>query len=266
MMSSASKSPLPRILTAMIGLSLLAIIAYQQTRIRKLEQNVSKTAPDPGPSAVSSNRTEAAPAESDDRSRRSTRRSDDPLEAARKERAASIEKQLEEISAPLSQDMASTMFKTEVMPGQSIVTGGYKTPEDRSQFTILKPEIINRNGHDSIRIAAKIIDMGAEDIVATGMDSLATNAKNTLQHAETWEESDVSNTMETLKKSGVSDMMSSPEVMVTPGTEFMMSIGTNETGSYVLKGIATISPTGSGVVLETRIEQRDPPASEPPTN
>lgn len=91
---------------------------------------------------------------------------------------------------------------------------------------------------------------------------IATNAKNTLQHAETWEESDVSNTMETLKKSGRCDRMSGPTIMTRPGSEFTIAIGSNETDSYVLKGTATPSPSGSGVLLQTRIEQRDPAAGK----
>ena len=257
-MSSPSKSRIPRIPAAVILASLLAVIVFQQVRIRELEQRDSKAGSMSVPSAVLGKQTgttepSAAP------SPRATRRADDPLEQARKEHTAQIEKQLDEISAPLAQDMASTMFKAEVKPGQSIVTGGYKTPDGRNQFTVLKPQLIrDASGQDSIRIDANIIGMGAEDITATGLDSLATNAKNTLQHAETWEESDVSNTMETLKKSGSSDRMSGPTIMTRPGSEFTIAIGSNETGFYVLKGTATHSPSGSGVLLQTRIEQRDP--------
>jgi biotin carboxyl carrier protein len=249
-----------------ILVSLLAVIVFQQVRIRELEQRDSKAGPMPVPSAVLSKQTgttESSAALSPRATRRATRRADDPLEQARKEHTAQIEKQLDEISAPLAQDMASTMFKAEVKPGQSIVTGGYKTPDGRNQFTVLKPQLIrDASGQDSIRIDANIIDMGAEDITVTGLDSLATNAKNTLQHAETWEESDVSNTMETLKKSGSSDRMSGPTIMTRPGSEFTIAIGSNETGSYVLKGTATPSPSGSGVLLQTRIEQRDPAAGK----
>ncbi len=196
----------------MILASLLAVIVFQQVRIRGLEQHDSKAGPIPVPSAVLSKQT-GATEPSAARSPRATRRADDPLEQARKEHTAQIEKQIDEISAPLAQDMASTMFKAVVKPGQSIVTGGYKTPDGRNQFTVLKPQLIrDASGQDSIRIDSKIIDMGAEDIAATGLYSLATNAKNTLQHAEAWEESDVSNTMETLEKSGRCDRMSGPTI------------------------------------------------------
>jgi hypothetical protein len=242
-----------------ILLSLLAVIVFQQARIRDLEKRESAAVPTaPGVSsqpAGTAEPTDAPPT-------RSGHRAEDPLEQARKERAASLEKQLDEIAAPLAEDMASTMFKAEVKPGRSIVTGGYKTPDGKCQFTVLKPQLIHdASGHDYIKIESKVIDMSAEDIAATGLDSLATNAKNTLQHAETWEESDVSNTMENLKKSGLSDLISGATIMTMPGSEFTMAIGTNETGSYVLKGTATPSPGGSGVLLQTRIEQREP-ASE----
>jgi hypothetical protein len=257
-MSSPKKSPVPRIPAALTLIALLAIIVFQQIRIRELEKHDSKagTVPAPTTGLIKQAGTAEPPAAP---SPPTKRRTNDPLEKARNDRAAEIKRQLEEISAPLAQDMASTMFKAEVKPGQSIVTGGYKTPDGKSQFTVLKPRLVREpDGQESILIETKIIDMSSGDIAATGLDSLATQARNTLQHAEAWEESDVSNAMETVKKSGLSDVLSGATIRTMPGSEFSMSIGSVETGSYVLKGTASPSPTGSGVLLQTRIEQREP--------
>ena len=39
------------------------------------------------------------------------------------------------------------------------------------------------------------LHLGQGDTQKSGLDSLATNARNTLQHAESWEESEVASTM-----------------------------------------------------------------------
>ncbi len=85
----------------MILASLLSVIVFQQVRIRELEQHDSKAVPMPVPSAVLSKQT-GTTEPSAALSPRATRRADAPLEQARKEHTAQIEKQLDEISAPLA--------------------------------------------------------------------------------------------------------------------------------------------------------------------
>lgn len=46
------------------------------------------------------------------------------------------------------------------------------------------------NGGKQIEIDSNLIAMRQEDTKQSGLDCLATNAKNTLQHAGSWEESD----------------------------------------------------------------------------
>ena len=170
----------------------------------------------------------------------------------------SVEKQLAEISAPLNGDMASTMFNADVKAGQSVVTGGYQTTDGRNQFTILKPRIVtDRNGGKQIEIDSNLIAMSQEDTKQSGLDSLATNARNTLQHAESWEESDVSGTMEMLRNSTDSEHLGQPKTVVTPGGKFTIQMTSDDKSSYTLSGTAELSPDGSGVVLKARIEQKE---------
>lgn len=154
--------------------------------------------------------------------------------------------------------MASTMFHADIKEGQSVVTGGYQTADGRNQFTILKPSLIRGpKGGTQIQIDSKRIAVSQDDTVQTGLATLATNAKNTLQHAESWEEGDVSKTMEKIQNSTSSEYLGEPKVVVEPGQKFAIEMISDGQNSYTLAGTAELSPTGSGVVLKARIQQTE---------
>lgn len=154
--------------------------------------------------------------------------------------------------------MASTMFNADIKRGQSLVTGGYQTADGRNQFTILKPSIISgADGSKQIQIDSNLIAMSRNDTTQSGLDSLATNAKNTLQHAESWEESDVAGTMQMLQNSSDSEHLGQPKIVVAPGEKFTIQMTSDDQSSYTLSGTADLSLDGSGVVLKARIEQKE---------
>lgn len=76
------------------------------------------------------------------------------------------------------------------------------------------------HGQEQIQIDSKLIALGQEDTTKSGLDTLATNAKNTLQHAESWEESDVSSTMDAIRNSQGSEYPGAAKVIVEPGRDF----------------------------------------------
>lgn len=242
---------------AMFGV-LLALIFVQQGRIRKMERGNADAA---AQTAAPINHRPSAQAGLGDGppAVRVHRRQDDLIAGARNTPTEeSVANQLAEISAPLQGDMASTMFNADVKQGQSVVTGGYQTADGRNQFTILKPRVVtDRNGKQQIEIDSNLVAMSQEDTRQSGLDSLATNARNTLQHAESWEESDVSGTMELIRNSTSSEHLGQPKTVVEPGGKFSIEMTSDDRSSYTLSGTAELSPDGSGVVLKARIEQKD---------
>jgi len=257
MIPTRSPRHLRTLLTAAILIALVAAVLIQQSRIRALQADHAAggdrltTRLGPTHSAVEDS-PEAAPTT---RQRRSVQ---DPLAQARKKHLEGLEKQLAEISAPLVEDMASTMFHADIKEGQSLVTGGYQAVDGKNQFTILKPSVIRtRDGQQQIQIASKLIAVGKEGTMKSGLDTLATNARNTLQHAESWEESDVSSVLETIRNSqGGDHLTSAPTVTVIPGQSFSIEILSDNRKFYSLAGNAELSPSGSGVVLKARIQQK----------
>lgn len=256
MIPTRSPRHLRTLLTAAILIALVAAVLIQQSRIRALQADHAaggdRLSTRLGPThSAAEDSPEAAPTT---RQRRSVQ---DPLAQARKEHLEGLEKQLAEISAPLVEDMASTMFHADIKEGQSLVTGGYQTADGKNQFTILKPSVVrDSNGHEQIQIDSKLIAVSQDDTRQSGLDTLATNARNTLQHAESWEESDVSSTMEKIQNSTSSEHLGAPKVVVGPGQKFTIEMISDDRNSYTLAGTAELSPSGSGVVLKARIQQK----------
>ncbi len=258
-----SQEPEPRLrlplwITAMVLIILLGVIAWQQARIETLQEK-SREADSPlhaGPGRAltpGGGDGEALPT-------RTQRTRQDPLASARQEHTRAVEKQLSEISAPLNEDMMSTMFRAEIQNGRSIVTGGYRTADGRNQFTILKPKVVRTaSGREQIEIDSHLIAMSEQDTRRSGLDTLATQARNTLQHAESWEESDVSTTMDLLRDSTDSENLGAPKVLLEPGQDFTIQMTSDDRSSYTLSGTATLAPDGSGVILKARIEQKEKP-------
>lgn len=244
-------------LIAAILIGLLAVIVRQQTRIRSLERGKENIGKHEEP--MNRNKTTRSSGISDDNPASGVgRRSDRSHEETANQRTAAAEAQLAEISSPLTSDMASTMFNADVKAGQSVVTGGYQTSDGRNQFTILKPRVVtDRNGGKQIEIDSNLIAMSPEDTKRSGLDSLATNAKNTLQHAESWDESDVSSTMDMIRNSADSEHLGQPKAIVGPGQSFSIQMTSDDESGYTLKGTAELSQDGSGVVLKARIEQKE---------
>jgi hypothetical protein len=246
------------IVCLLVFICLLGVIAFQQFQIRDLRITHKETA---APAENTRTTTRSGPRQGDETdataATRPLRREEDRQAQARQEKLDEVEKELKEISEPLAEDMASTMFNADVKTGQSVVTGGYQAADGKNRFTILKPIMIqSADGRQQIQISSKMIAVSSEDTTSTGLNTLATNAKNTLQHAETWEEADVSSTMEKIRSSQSSNFMAAPNVIVNPGEKFSMKMFRDSERTYTLEGTAEVSPNGSGVVLKARIEEK----------
>lgn len=242
-------------LAAGIILAALVVVIYvQDSQIQTL--NTTKlVAQTPAPPAKITRPVAAEPG-----IRRTRPRVEDAVDRARKQHLMGVETKLEQISRPMVEDMASTMFSAELTQGQSIVTGGFPTADGRSQFTILTPEKVRlADGTEAFQINAKIMALDAEKTLSSGLDSLSTKARNTLQHAEAWEKTDIDSTLEQLQNSPGSDLLTSPTLTTSAGEPFKVEFGSVEEGFYSLEGTANHSNDGSGIRLNARIELKEPP-------
>jgi len=163
--------------------------------------------------------------------------------------------QLEEITRPLGQDVLSSTVNAEINPGETLVTGGYKTANGNYELTFLTPRSATLDdGREAIEVSCKVLSVGSEFVDAHGLETLATNAKNTLQHAEAWMQDDVSRTLGAASHAEGAGMLSSPKVVALPSAPFTLSWEDKGGARFSIQGTATKSPNGS-FAIQSRVER-----------
>ena len=172
--------------------------------------------------------------------------------------SAKLDKKLSEILRPLEQDMVSSYLETSVKEDELILTGGHPLESGKRYYASLKPKrIILDDGREAIRVDSRLFSL--DDAVAeqSELHSLMTNAKNTLQHGEIWNEDDFQNTFEDFGES--LNSISQPSLIVMPGSTAQMSIGSQGAGGHRMHVTPSVSEDDGSIDLEVRIEQQNRP-------
>lgn len=158
------------------------------------------------------------------------------LEAAKSE--------LEIINRPLTKDMLSSTVRAELSPDETLVTGGYKRPDGNYEFAFLTPSSVTlSDGSQAVRVQSSILIAGPQVVKENGLDSLATNARNTLQHAEAWEQEYTEATLRSLAKAEGTGVMTAPSVIVSDSKPFELEAP--DEAPFVLVGSAVKNSDGN---------------------
>ena len=158
--------------------------------------------------------------------------------------------ELEELRRPLVADVLSSTLRAELKSGEVVVTGGYKLADGRRLYAFAKPVIENIDGAKVVKIESRYLSLTDEVGKSVGLDNLATNAANTLQHGEVWvpaEEQAVFASLETMPDTR---LVTSPSVSVLPGRSATITFG-----EVQLKVTPTLAKEGDGLGMELRLEQ-----------
>lgn len=165
--------------------------------------------------------------------------------------------QLAELRRPLDADILSSTLRAELKSGEVVVTGGYRLPDGKRLYAFAKPVVEQVDGQDMIKIEGRYLSLTDDAGKAVGLDSLATNAANTLQHGEVWVPAEEESVFTQLSGTAGTDVVTYPSLSVRPG-----SSGTISVGDIHLKVTPTRAAEGNGLGLELRLEQ---PQVAPPT-
>ncbi|MEM9478202.1 MAG: hypothetical protein AAGA58_00930 [Verrucomicrobiota bacterium] len=168
---------------------------------------------------------------------------------------------------PLERPMASATVHARLKPDEVLVTGGYEIGNGRHQFTFIQPEPTTLDdGREAIFVKSRVLELDKEAIESSGLTSLATNARNTLQHAEAWVREDFESTLEQLHSENGVDAVLSPAVVTLPGRSFKIEMGSIDESnpSYAIDGRLVPAGSGRGFDIQTRIERADPIADAAP--
>jgi hypothetical protein len=168
-----------------------------------------------------------------------------------REALARTRENLAELRRPMDADVMSSALRAELKSGEVVVTGGYRLPDGTRLYAFVQPFVERAaDGADVVRISSQFRFLEDEVGAAAGLDNLATNAANTLQHGEVWVAEEQREILELIDPiAGVSGM-SAPNVTVRPGASSVI-----ELGEMRLKVTPSLAADGESLDFEVRLEQ-----------
>ena len=256
-MNDKQKTTLAGVIVAMIA----AIpISLQHQRIRELEEDAlvteARLSGADRPRAQVSEAKEAVVQPSALSSTRSRRRNYSPSEetlTAMKEELKDRETELETMNRPFTTDAFSSYVKAELAADEALVIGGFQTADGKYVFTFITPQVIDSEEvGGAIQMKSDVFAVPKETVEAMGLQNLATNAKNTLQHAEAWASSAATEVWRKLRETKGVDNLITPAIKVNADNEFEISYG-----GYYLGGTINLRDDGGGFDVSARTELRE---------
>lgn len=181
---------------------------------------------------------------------------DEPSEIAQLRRELDrANQELARLSRPLNEHILSSQANVEIFEGESLVTGGYQRPDGLYELTFLTPRnFMLENDSEAIEVESHIVSIDPGFVQAHGLQTLATNARNTLQHAEAWQSEDVAATIASMPSGMRSENVFVGRSVVLPSKPFSVEMGDPLGQFYKLDAIVDISDTGS-YLIQSRIER-----------
>jgi len=169
---------------------------------------------------------------------------------------------LDELRRPMTEDIMSSAVRAELKSGEVVVTGGYKLPDGKRLYAFAQPVVEQLDGKDIVRFDVEIFKVTDAQGLSVGLDTIATNAANTLQHGEVWVADEYSSVAEKLKATpGMEGTTFIPNITVLPGGS-----GAFQVGDLKLKLSPGVVIDHTKMDLEVRLEQPQAPlpAAESP--
>lgn len=168
-----------------------------------------------------------------------------------REALARTRENLAELRRPMDADVMSSAVRAELKSGEVVVTGGYRLPDGKRLYAFVQPFVEQAtDGAEVVRISSQFRLLADDVGAAVGLDNLATNAANTLQHGEVWmaeEQREILGLIDPIP--GVTGM-SAPGVTVRSGTSSVI-----ELGEMRLKVTPMLAADGESLDFEVRLEQ-----------
>jgi hypothetical protein len=252
-------------LVACVAGTLSGVLSYHRLNQARVEIQPSPSFRESVPPAHPEPRTADAEAEAElERLRRENAELAKTLEAARAQMKTheavfnETRAELEELRRPLAADVMSSTLRAELKSGEVVVTGGYKLADGRRLYAFAKPIVENIDGVNVVKIESRYLSLTDEAGKTAGLDNLATNAANTLQHGEVWMAAEEQAVFASVKPMSDTHVESSPSVSVLSGRSATITLG-----EVQLKVTPTIAENGNGLGMELRLEQPQTLTVEP---
>lgn len=160
------------------------------------------------------------------------------------------EAKLDELRRPMTADIMSSSLRAEMKSGEAIVTGGYRVADGKRLYAFATPVVEQVDGKPVVRIESRYVAVTDEVGASVGLDALATNAANTLQHGEVWIADEQRDVLAKLTGAEGAEVVQMTDLSVAAGLS-----GTISVGGVQLKVTPELAEDGGGLNVELRLEQ-----------
>lgn len=168
---------------------------------------------------------------------------------------AETQTSLNELRRPMLVNMLSSTLSAQLKSGEAVVTGGYPLPDGKRLYVFITPVVQTELGTDHVHVQGRVLAVTDEAGTAAGLDVLATNALNTIQHGEVWVADEHAAVLETLGRAADTNSLIYPDITLQSG-----GYGIIEMDGFVLKLWPTVGADHESMDLMVRMEQLLAPA------
>ncbi len=176
-----------------------------------------------------------------------------------RETLARTRENLAELRRPMDADVMSSAVRADLKSGEVVVTGGYRLPDGTRLYAFVQPFVEQgEGGADVVRISSQFRLLADDVGAAVGLDNLATNAENTLQHGEVWVAEEQREILELIDPILGVMGMTAPDVAMKPGASSVI-----EVQDIRLKVTPQLGADRESLDFEVRLEQPRPVAADP---
>lgn len=225
--------------------------------------------PDPGATAAratSAANFDAAAAAELARLRSEVRLLREQLDSTRgslEETSATLEQATQELARlrrPLEVDMASATLRANLAPGEGVVTGGYRLPDGTRLFAFVETDALPDGG---IGLMSRFFSVPDELGRSLGLDTLSTEAANTLQHGEVWVRDELAEVAGKLEQNPAAKILSAGVASITPGKGGAVPIISEEGAPPLSLNVHAVYDERRNLDFELRVESLPAVAAEP---
>ena len=170
-------------------------------------------------------------------------------------RAERLRRELKNADDQLNKEMLSSTVNVEIAAGETLVTGGYKRADGYHELTFMTPTTVTlEDGSEAVRLTPRILAVDPEFAKANGLDTLATNARNTLQHAEAWNQKELTAILHAAGQHDGVGIMAAPTILSNSSEPSTISF--EEPGKTRYSIVSSIEKTATGgFAIKARVQR-----------
>ena len=164
---------------------------------------------------------------------------------------AQTARELDRLRRPLDLDMASATLRANLAPGEGVVTGGYRLPDGSRLFAFVETDARTDGG---IGVASRFFSVPEELVQALGLQTLSTEAANTLQHGEVWVRDELHQVAEALEQTPGARLLTTGSTAIQPGLPGEVTFPATPGDPPLSLNVNAVFDAQNNLDLELRVE------------